>query len=115
VLHTVGQIERGLADHIHTERQHLTHILQGRFVSLASLEGLSTAHQGLDVVGLVLQHGRGVADGALEVTQLLVTRGSVVVALQGQLARLCNTKKERKEENVRKSISRIAMHSTTYS
>ncbi len=102
VLHAVGQVERGLADHVHTEGEHLAHILQGRFVSFAGLEGLGTAHESLDVVGLVLQHGGRVTDGALEVTQLLVTRGSVVVALQGQLARLCNTRKER---NVRKSNS----------
>lgn len=88
VLHAVGEVEGGLADGVDAEGQHLSHVLQGGLVALARLEGLRAAHEGLHVVGLVLEHGGGVADGALEVTQLLVARGSVAVALQGQLAGL---------------------------
>jgi hypothetical protein len=88
MLHAVGQVVRGLAHRVDAVGQHLPHILQGGLVALARLEGLRAAHQGLHVVGLVLQHSRGVGDGALEVGQLLVAGGAVGVALQSQFSRL---------------------------
>mmetsp|Transcript_36731 Transcript_36731/g.75307 ORF Transcript_36731/g.75307 Transcript_36731/m.75307 type:complete len:299 (+) Transcript_36731:189-1085(+) len=88
MLHTIGQIVRGLADLVHTQSNNLAHVLQRGFVPLTCLEGLSSPHEGLDVVRLVLQHRCGVSNGVVEVGELLVARGSVVVALDSQLGRL---------------------------
>ena len=88
VLHAVGEVESGLADGVDAEGQHLAHILQGRLVALARLESLSSAHESLYIIGLVLQDSSGVTDSALKVGELLVASGSVVVALQRKLTGL---------------------------
>lgn len=88
VLHAVSEVIRGLSDRFQAVSEHLAHVLQRGLVSLDGLEGLGASHEGLDVIGLVLQHVGGVLDGAVEVRELLVAGRSVVVALDRELAAL---------------------------
>lgn len=88
MLHSIRQVIRGLSNNINTISKNLAHILQRRLVALAGLISLGSSHKSLDIVWLVLQNGSGVTNDAIEVGELLVAGGSVVIALQSEVSRL---------------------------
>ncbi len=88
MLHAVGEVERSLSNLVDSEVQNLSDVLKCGLVSLARLVCLRSAHQRLNVVGLVLKHGCRVRDGAIEVRKLLVGGGSVAVDLDSEIGAL---------------------------
>ena len=68
--------------------------LQRQLVPLARLVGLRATDEGLHVVGLVLEHVRAVADGAVKVAELLVAGRAVAEALEGELGGLGEREKK---------------------
>lgn len=88
MLHTICEIKCLLANDINTIRQHLSHVLKGRFVAFASLVSLGSAHKSLHIIGLIFKNCGRIGNNAVEIGKLLVTSRSVSIALQRQLARL---------------------------
>ena len=85
MLHHVAEVEVGPSDLVEGHGEDGLDVLEGEAVPLDSLEGLGSADECLDVLGVDLQDGGAVLDDAVEVGDLLVARRPVGVRLQRQL------------------------------